>query len=1529
MDFSYAGYRNGEEDLPNLPVVHTISPVAGDNTAHIQAAIDYVGAMPADANGHRGALLLNPGTYEVSGVLNVNVGGVVVRGSGQGSNPANNTIIRPTGTQRRPAFIVGTNVWNGWNNNKPGTHQNITSEFIPAGSRTFTVANTAPYQVGDNIIIRHTATDAWLSAVNYGNTAGDVLWEENDIRLVYNRHITRIVGNTIEVDVPIYHDLDRSLTQSTLSVYTRSTILTESGIENLRIDIETAGPSDENHADIGIFFRGAEDSWARDVTVLHFSRRGFETQQATRITVLDCSAIEPHSPITGGRRYSFSAVDHSNQILFKGCYGDKGRHIFITNGGATTSGVVFTQSTGERSYTTSESHRRWGSAILWDQLDFINSNTNFVLGIGHNRGSFGTGHGWTGTGLVGWNVTSDARIVVQEPPIGQNFAIGNRGEVNNLGPWVFPAGFIEGTGQTPSIASLYEAQLAERLTYGVGPSAPARLKATHWSNSGTRFVALQWIDTAIDETNFVVERSSDGGNSYSVIDTLPANSVSYTDTNVSQNGTYIYRVKATNANGFSAYSNRLPVNLAATQLPKAVTYQAEDFTGSFKTTPVRAPHLGYTGWGFVDMEEPDSWFEWDKIDGGMGGTVPVTIRYSSTNDRPCEITVNGNNPVDVTFTSSGGWSNWATLTVDLPLSAGTNTIRISSTTSARGPNVDKMEVFATPVMYAAGEVTPGETAAQAFDGDSATQWKHYSPYGSWLQRAFPVALTATDYTVTSGQGAQANDPKDWTLLGSNDHGESWTTLDTQSGVLFGSRGESKTYTIANGSTYKLYRLHITAVRNLSDADSVQLAELDFSYDSVPAVSPDPAAFSEAPHAISENEISMTAVTGTSAFLNTVEYYFEETSGNPGGSDSGWITSPTYTDTGLNTGVQYTYTVTMRDAPNNEGTSSQPYSATTYLRETSDWDPGAGSDGQWTTDANWSGGIAPLDAEQYLRIRFDGGEPESTLDQTAVVAQMIIGHAGGALFDNRVTLASGADLTAGLSPFDSTDWTAIGYNNLGTLYVESGAVFTTAGHLWVGFRDPSIGKLIIDGGTVNVGQQFGLGWDGGTGIVELRAGTLNLDRLDATRSISGESYVDIEDGTIVIGGDYDSVFSNYVSAGKITAFGGDGKVLIDYDPESDETRVTGLSSETIVSFESPPTEILEGDDLHLRINATDADGIDRVYLFKNGIQLSRSEGALPYQFGAPGQNDPELQNMAPGVYEFRAMARDLLGNEGEATISITVLAAVVRINFQPSESAVPSGYLADTSQVFGDRGNGFSYGWTTSFDATRERNSDADQRLDTLNHTQAQSTDRVWEIELPNGRYIVNLTGGDPDFDNSFIEFVAEACTANETTLVSGDPDGVNFISGSETVTVSDGRLTISNGPNAENNKINFVDIFSDGAQDPYQAWKDLHNITDDFGDEDNDGIVNLLEFALGGDPRSAGTATLPHVRVSRDNLAFTLQRQEETITYVIEKSTDLVNWVDFETVTDAHGAVGEQATVSVPTAEMNNGKLFLRLRVEG
>jgi hypothetical protein len=108
---------------------------------------------------------------------------------------------------------------------------------------------------------------------------------------------------------------------------------------------------------------------------------------------------------------------------------------------------------------------------------------------------------------------------------------------------------------------------------------------------------------------------------------------------------------------------------------------------------------------------------------------------------------------------------------------------------------------------------------------------------------------------------------------------------------------------------------------------------------------------------------MTATTGTDA-TGPVQYYFDETSGNPGGTDSGWQTSPSYTDSGLNPSTQYTYTVQMRDSVTptpNVGTASAPASATTQAASAPTFvAAGAVSSGTGTISPALPSGIATND-----------------------------------------------------------------------------------------------------------------------------------------------------------------------------------------------------------------------------------------------------------------------------------------------------------------------------------------------------------------------------------------------------------------------------------------------------------------------------------------------------------------------------------------------------------------------------------------
>ncbi|MHC5062194.1 MAG: hypothetical protein ACYTFK_14110, partial [Planctomycetota bacterium] len=82
--------------------------------------------------------------------------------------------------------------------------------------------------------------------------------------------------------------------------------------------------------------------------------------------------------------------------------------------------------------------------------------------------------------------------------------------------------------------------------------------------------------------------------------------------------------------------------------------------------------------------------------------------------------------------------------------------------------------------------------------------------------------------------------------------------------------------------------------------------------------PDPMTWATAPAGSTSTAIAMTATTATDQ--SGVEYQFDETSGNPGGTDSGWQDSTSYTDSGLDPSpTQYCYRVQARDKSVNQNT----------------------------------------------------------------------------------------------------------------------------------------------------------------------------------------------------------------------------------------------------------------------------------------------------------------------------------------------------------------------------------------------------------------------------------------------------------------------------------------------------------------------------------------------------------------------------------------------------------------------------------
>lgn len=503
-DFSYAGYRNGAVPIPTIAVVDSVSPIAGDNTTNIQNAINRVASRPLNADGFRGALLMKAGKYRVSGTLLLNASGVVLRGAGEGSDSLTNTIILATGDSISQPTVLIAGGGNGGSNGSAWSgsltsNVNIITDSVHVGDRTFQVANASPFSVGDNIVIYHPNTTAWLRAINWGGVPNDTgitsYWASITIPIKINRFITAIDGSSITIDAPVFATLVRSLSQSYIYETDRNGILTKLGIENLRVDNNNpfnqppSGNGDErHHAQDAIWLGKIEDAWVRHCTTLHFVHSGFITSIATRVTIDSCSAIDPISIIDGGRRYNFNTYTASQLILFSNCYASYGRHSYVSNGTSTVSGVVFYNCTSEESFAASEGHRLWTQGFLYDNYKEINTNVtsgNHVLGL-YNRGDMGSGHGWAAVHSVAWNCTTGTgNIIIQRPPTAQNYGIGCLARVTGAcppAPFNHPEGYIEGTNRAGlNPGSLYLAQLAERLgTTSIEEGRTIRLRPTEF-----------------------------------------------------------------------------------------------------------------------------------------------------------------------------------------------------------------------------------------------------------------------------------------------------------------------------------------------------------------------------------------------------------------------------------------------------------------------------------------------------------------------------------------------------------------------------------------------------------------------------------------------------------------------------------------------------------------------------------------------------------------------------------------------------------------------------------------------------------------------------------------------------------------------------------------------------------------------------------------------------------------------------------------------------------------------------------------
>jgi len=455
-DFSRVGYHWGDRDIPDVPVVMTLTaPKDGaDATQMIQDALDGAKAP--------GAVLLKAGEYRVSGALNLTRSGIVLRGEGEG------TKILATGTQKRVIVTVGSKFT--FVEDKESIVE--LTERVPVGQLWLPLGASSGFAEGDRILVEWQPDEQWIKdlkmdQISARGDGGKVSqWSARGFRMRWERTVVKVEKKRIWLDNPIVMEMGAGYGKAFVKKCSAERIC-ESGVEDIYFESEydhsikddKGHCTDENHATDAVVFHAAEHCWARGITDRYFVH-GCVTLStgAKNITVRGCRSHEPVSVISGGRRYAY-CFDNAQLCLYEDCRCDADRHQFAS--GSRTSGPnVFVDCKAEGSFADAGPHHRWATGILYD-----NVSTDKDLCV-QDRGSAGSGQGWAGANFVFWNCEAGSRIVCQSPWVSaKNYAIGCIGpkkESTFKGITGRPDGVWEHYGEKVSPVSLYRYQLEKR-----------------------------------------------------------------------------------------------------------------------------------------------------------------------------------------------------------------------------------------------------------------------------------------------------------------------------------------------------------------------------------------------------------------------------------------------------------------------------------------------------------------------------------------------------------------------------------------------------------------------------------------------------------------------------------------------------------------------------------------------------------------------------------------------------------------------------------------------------------------------------------------------------------------------------------------------------------------------------------------------------------------------------------------------------------------------------------------------------------
>lgn len=206
-----------------------------------------------------------------------------------------------------------------------------------------------------------------------------------------------------------------------------------------------------------------------------------------------------------------------------------------------------------------------------------------------------------------------------------------------------------------------------------------------------------------------------------------------------------------------------------------------------------------------------------------------------------------------------------------------------------------------------------------------------------------------------------------------------------------------------------------------------------------------------------------------------------------------------------------------------------------------WRPTSGT--LWSTPANWNNNQVPDNlkpgATDIYKAYFLDNWNECVLNYDGPVINNL--HLDQS---KPLHIVNGGHLTV-------NDWAILSYSNPGGKIVVDGGALDCMSHLFIGpwahNKAHATGASVEqNGGTVTVAGVFGPGVYGGRGHYQLNGGTLIANGSWEMTSEGGVGTMDIRAGVFIKSGDATAQASAFISAGRLTAYAGQGKIVFDYN-----------------------------------------------------------------------------------------------------------------------------------------------------------------------------------------------------------------------------------------------------------------------------------------------------------------------------------------------------------------------------------------------